>query len=395
MESWFTEKDDFEVIQSKIEKFNNIDLMGKNEVTSLLEGLSNLGINTYYFSFCANQISPNLKNDTLNILIQQLQEFHMLKHCDKNRHEREKAFCALYLVTYYYFLDGQIDEMGRVLTQYEDIFLRRAIEKENALIYQIRGRFFRLKGDIENARQNDLRAIELLESQNIENIQAHVTYAGTVLRALQDTGDSKYVEEAKKTIPILEKATRQYPMVPRYYYLLAKIYLYTVLYDDSANNENDYLPLLNKAKQLISTAVDKENPNHKSYYKNISKYNGFRQVSEFIMAQKKFNSITLKKIEIKNKNAQDQLEATLHSALNRYMELLALFVSIIALIMAFIQSFTNGFTAKEILQIVISMNAGLLAVYSSFLCLLHDIKRKYVYVIFISFVIVIAVYYFL
>ena len=228
-----------------------------------------------------------------------------------------------------------------------------------------------------------------MKTQNIDNIQAQISYAATLIRALQNTADASYIRKVYNIIPEVNNATERYKNVSRYYYLLAKLYLYTLLYDDNLTSDK-YNDNIRKARSNIETAIKKENPQLKAYVKSVSKYNALRQVAELMLVQRKFIDQTRNTLNKKMESNQAVIKDTLQRTQNRYLEMLALFVSIIAIIMAFIQSFSAGYSVFEIITIIVVMNAGLLTVYASFLILLRNYQAKYGWVIFACMIIIIT-----
>ena len=102
-----------------------------------------------------------------------------------------------------------------------------------------------------------------------------------------------------------------------------------------------------------------------------------------MLIQRKFIDQTRNTLNKKVELSEAKIQDTLQKTQNRYLEMLGLFVSIIAIIMAFIQSFSAEFNLYEMVTIIIVMNAGLLTVYATFLILLRKYQAKYGWVIFI------------
>lgn len=386
---YFYSTDSLDVLDSKVTVFNTIQSYEESDVKILIDCLSNLGVNTYYFSHCANEIAPNLTPEAIIILKNLLSNIRMTLPAKLSSNDRINAFCEFYLLTYYYFRDEQNEEMTELLHNYEQYFTDSVYEKETALIYQIKGRYYRSKGNIEEAIKNDEKAIHLLDEQKIDNIQVQISYAATLIRALQNTADVSYIGKVYSIIPKVETAIKRYPNVSRYYYLLAKLYLYTLLYDDNLDADK-YNTNMHISRSMIEIAIDKENPQLKAYVKNVSKYNGLRQAAEFMLIQRKFIDQTRNTLNKKVELSEAKIQDTLQKTQNRYLEMLGLFVSIIAIIMAFIQSFSAEYDLYEMVTIIIVMNAGLLTVYATFLILLRKYQAKYGWVIFICMMIILA-----
>ena len=109
-----------------------------------------------------------------------------------------------------------------------------------------------------------------------------------------------------------------------------------------------------------------------------------------MLIQRKFIDQTRNKLNKKVELSEAKIQDTLQKTQNRYLEMLGLFVSIIAIIMAFIQSFSAKYDLYEMVTIIIVMNAGLLTVYATFLILLRKYQAKYGWVIFICMMIILA-----
>lgn len=387
----FSKSDTLDELDNKLSIISMKKSYTEQDISSIVNGLVNLGVNTYNFSYCANGISPNLTIESINMLNEDLSTIKQKSPNMITHQERKRYFCEFYLLTYRHFRDEQIEEMKSLIENYGFFFTNSQHEKETALIYQVKGRYYRSIGDIDSAITNDNKAIDLLKKQKINNVQVQITYAGTLLRALLDTGDEKYVAQVKNAIEMVERAISEYPNIPRYYYLLAKLNLYILLYDSDISTD-EYNKKIQKSRALINTAIDKENPQSNAYFTNVSKYNTVRHVAEFVLLQRKFIDQTKRSLEGEMNSSKVEIDDTLRRTQNRYLEVLGLFVSIIAIIMAFIQSFSGNYSVFEMVTVIIAMNAGLLAVYATFLILLRDkFECKYAGTIVICIVIIIVI----
>ena len=130
-------------VDDYIKDFSKLGTFTQNNLDELLSNLVQLGIDTYNFSIGANIAAKTINKSIVAELEKYMQIFFEKKN--KNRNDDDKAFCAYYLLTYYYRIYEKMDKLSNVITLYQSYFEQR--EDRYALAYQIRGRLqFALHG---------------------------------------------------------------------------------------------------------------------------------------------------------------------------------------------------------------------------------------------------------
>lgn len=388
-------------VDDYIKDFSKLGTFTQNNLDELLSNLVQLGIDTYNFSIGANIAAKTINKSIVAELEKYMQIFFEKKN--KNSNDDDKAFCAYYLLTYYYRIYEKMDKLSNVITLYQSYFEQR--EDRYALAYQIRGRYLRRRGDGSKAINYDRKASELLKKKNIDNIQVEITNASTISIALENR--ENYITESDITnaISVVQRAIISNAEYAKYYYLLAKLKIFSLLYKNDHNKLDtiDYAKEIKDAKELLRTAIELEDAKADSYSTSISEYKTYLRSADLVLAeiqltnkiekmQTRQNDIIKKKFETNNQNTEELLQRTkvevdekIKDTQNRYLEILAIFVSIVAIIMVVIGSFSQKFTLTQILVIIIGMCLGVLALYSAFLIMLNDtIKSKYLVVLAIA-----------
>lgn len=388
-------------VDDYIKDFSKLGTFTQNNLDELLSNLVQLGIDTYNFSIGANIAAKTINKSIVAELEKYMQIFFEKKN--KNRNDDDKAFCAYYLLTYYYRIYEKMDKLSNVITLYQSYFEQR--EDRYALAYQIRGRYLRRRGDGSKAINYDRKASELLKKKNIDNIQVEITNASTISIALENR--ENYITESDITnaISVVQRAIISNAEYAKYYYLLAKLKIFSLLYKNDHNKLDtiDYAKEIKDAKELLRTAIELEDAKADSYSTSISEYKTYLRSADLVLAeiqltnkiekmQTRQNDIIKKKFETNNQNTEELLQRTkvevdekIKDTQNKYLEILAIFVSIVAIIMVVIGSFSQKFTLTQILVIIIGMCLGVLALYSAFLIMLNDtIKSKYLVVLAIA-----------
>ncbi len=352
-----------------------------DKIKELLQNLINLGIDTYNFSYGANRAARTVNKYAIGQLEQMLNEFDLSE--EKNENKYDIAFCAYYIVTYYYRVYDKIESLFRTISLYENNFLNHP--KKYALTYQIKGRYYRKNGDYKKALDCDKNAIFMLAQNGMENIGVSVTYASTVSIVLEDRKKYITADDIKNSINNVETAIQLRPKHARYYYLLAKLKMFAVLYDGYYSENINIEDVIRDVKVLFQKAIELEDETSMSYAANIGEYKSYLREADLILAEAKL----LEKIESQKVSTQEmiyekfedsrkEIDIKLKNAQDKYLEILALFVSIISIILVVIGTFSKAFTTVQIISIIISMNASVLAVYSTFLMILRNIEKKYV-----------------
>ena len=372
-----------ELAQEKIKDILKEYERGNTDLLQLVFRLKEMNVNTYPFSVCANEVAIELSDDDIISLEDLLTRF---LNGDRTLIDSYNAFTAFYLVAYRYFRYEKIDNYRSVLNKYEDIFLKSA--DDFALIYQIKARFSRVTGDIKRALEYDKKAISILKRKGIHNTQVDITYAGTVLKALQDNDPSISSEDITDAISKVERAIQINPNVSRYYGFLAKFKMYGLLSQEENVSPAQYIPILNEAKTLLNRAIEIEDPDMDSYVNTVTTYKELIREADSILRQLRFNNYSAELLQQKIAQVEKETKETQ----NRYLEILAVFVAIIAVIMSLVQGISSDFTYNQLIAMIITFNAGLLAVYATFLSLLRKMEVKYTIVIVFCLLIQIVVF---
>ena len=390
-----------EDISDYINAFNRNEKFTQESLDGVLGNLVQLEIDTYSFSIGANIAAKTIDKS----IVAELEKYmeHFFKKDKKKQKDADKAFCAYYLLTYFYRIYEKMEKLSNAIAMYQSYFEQR--EEKYALSYQIRGRYLRRKGDGSKAIDYDRKASELLKKKNIDNIQVKITNASTVSIALENR--ENYVTESDITnaISAVQSAIISNAEYAKYYYLLAKLKIFSLLYkNDHEKLDNvDYVAEIKTAKELLRTAIELEDTKADSYATSISEYKTYLRSADLALAEiqltNKIKSIQLsqdkvieRKFNDNNQDIQDLLQKTqkevddkIKNAQDRYLEILAVFVSIVAIIMVVIGSFSQKFTIIQILVIIIGMCLGVLAIYSVFLIMLNKVtERKYITVLKVS-----------
>lgn len=388
-------------IADYINDYNRRGIFTQENLDELLSNLVQLEIDTYNFSIGANIAAKTIDKSIVLELEKYMAVFFEKEK--KKQKDTDKAFCAYYLLTYYYRIYEKMDKLSNVITLYQSYFEQR--EERYALAYQIRGRYLRRRGDGSKAINYDRKASELLKKKNIENIQVEITNASTVSIALENR--ENYVTECDitKAISVVQSAIISNSEYAKYYYLYAKLKIFSLLYknDHDKLGTINYVAEIKEAKELLRTAIELEDTKADSYATSISEYKTYLRSADLVLAEiqltDKIKNIQLMQNDIIkekfDKSAQEtkellqqtkvEVDEKIKNAQDKYLEILALFVSIVAIIMVVIGSFSQKFTTTQILVIIIGMCLGVLAIYSAFLVMLNKtIKGKYLVILVVS-----------
>lgn len=407
----------------------------KYNIDQLIQHLKSLEIDSYEFTYGANQAAQNLDNKVCNFLLEKIANFSADNDNDKNV-ERADAFIAYYLVAYLYRLHDS-EKLGEFLEKYETLFI-----KHYALTYQIRGRELRAKGKLQDAIQNDHLALEMLDRKKIDNIGVRITLASSIATALESRERGIEHSDIESSINDVKKAIQMNRLYPRYYYLIAKIKLYQtkneVYMTDYENKtlekwsekKDAWNSELAEAYELIRQALELLDNKTSAYPIFFTTYTVIKdrieklqteiellgvingQIQEFkdqiLNEFEKIINVTKEKNEemIENvlqqeraeieKNSKEALTASrekiendMQNALQKsqvkYLEILAVFVAIVGVMVTTSGLVTQNFSFREVILGIIVMNAAILAVYTCFKMILSkEIHRLYVTILFIT-----------
>ncbi len=404
-------------------------------IDQLIQYLKELKIDSYYFTYGANQAAQNLSRNVCKKLLEKMEFFSKQGEQNIETEKRDNAFIVYYLEAYLYRLHYP-EKLSKFLEEYEKFFLNHY-----AITYQIRGRELRAKGKFKDAIENDELALKKLKEKEIENIGIKVTYAASIAVALENR--VKGIEQSKiqDSIDNVNQAIQMNRVYPRYYYLNAKIKLYkiknavydtnymTMSFENWSKIKDAWNKELTEAIVSIEHALNllKENERAESYNIFLSTYNLTRDdikklqseiellgaiygqmqqfkthvLEEIQKLEEEWNEDNIQKVEDSlkkkeeeiNKNNKDTLatiqkefekkiQDILQNSQNRYLEILAVFVAIVGVMITTIGLVTNNFSFREVIFGIIVMNAGILAVYTCFkMVLSKEIHPLYVVIL--------------
>ena len=377
----------------------------------MVANIVNLGIDTYNFSLCANTAAKTIDKSLIPVLEKYLSLF--MDKDQKKEKDNDNAFCAYYLLTYYYRIYEKMDKLAGAISQYQNYFEQQ--DGRYALAYQIRGRYLRRIGDGSKALSYDRKANELLQKKGIDNIQVSITNASTISIALENRETYVTEKDIYQALDTVQSAIVSNPEYAKYHYLLAKLKIYSLLYknDHSDSLEIDFTKQIKEAKESLRTAIELEDPKADSYPTSISEYKTYLRAADLALAEIRL-TLKMKEIEESQRNtisteltnlntttataiqtAKQEVSDKIKEAQDKYLEILALFVSIISIIMVVIGTFSVQFSAPQLLMIIFGLCAGLLAVYSVFLIMLSDkIRKRYVITLIISIILIATLLFF-
>ncbi len=421
-------------VASYINNFNSNATFNQDAIFSLLDNLVQLGIDTYTFS-----IGANIAAQTIDKAIVCELEIYM-NYFDSTNPKSDclydTAFVAYYLLTYYYRIYEKMDKLSSAISKYHSYFEEKA--ERYALSYQIKGRYLRRRGNGQEALSYDRLASELLKKKNIENIQVEITNASTISLALENRETYITEQDINESISAVKKAIVINSDYPKYRYLYAKLIIFSLLFKNSNEtmNEVDYATEIKKAKELLRSAIELEDPNKDSYSTSISEYKTYLRAADLVLAEIRLtefikkeqetqiksvdtrigqlelknertlhttntdmlqkiadirvsteNKITSSKSELSSEisNLKSSLDTQLKEAQNKYLEILGVVVSIVSVLMVIIGTYSAKLSITAILVATFAMCVGVIGVYSAFLVLLREkTGKKYIIILLIS-----------
>ncbi len=421
-------------VASYINDFNSKGIFNQDAVSSLLENLVRLGIDTYTFSIGANIAAQTIDKAIIGELEIYMNNFDATD--PKSDSLYDTAFVAYYLLTYYYRIYEKMDKLSSAISKYHSYFEEKT--EKYALSYQIKGRYLRRRGNGQEALAYDRRASELLKKRNIENIQVEITNASTISLALENRETYITENDIKDSISAVKKAIVINSNYPKYRYLYAKLIIFSLLFKNSNGtlNEVDYASEIKNAKELLRAAIELEDPNKDSYSTNISEYKTYLRAADLVLAEIRLtefikkeqetqiksvatrmdqfelksertinmittdmqqqitdlkvsteNKISSKQTELNTEisNLKSTLDTQLKGAQDKYLEILGVVVSIISVLMVIIGTYSAKLSITSILIATFAMCVGVIGVYSAFLVLLREkIGKKYIILLLIS-----------
>ncbi len=382
-------------ISDYVKEFNQRCSFTQLDLDELLTNLVHLEIDTYNFSIGANTAAKTINKSIVLELENYMKAFYTKEN--KSQEDSDKAFCAYYLLTYYYRIYEKMDKLSTAITLYQSYFEQR--ESQYALAYQIRGRYLRRRGDGSKALDYDRKANELLKKKHIDNIQVGITNASTISIALENRENYITKDDITEAISVVQRAIIGNAEYAKYHYLHAKLKMFSILYKN--DNEGlagiDYVTEIKEAKESLRTAIELEDTKADSYATSISEYKTYLRSADLVLAEIRLTN-KIKNIELRQNDiiktrfdrsfqetmtvlqkTEKKVDEKIKEAQDKYLEILAVFVSIVAIIMVVIGTFSQKFSSTQILIIIIGMCLGILAVYATFLIMLKKtVKMKYI-----------------
>ena len=424
-----------------IKEFNSKESITEECIEELLSNLVELGIDTYNFSIGANIAARTIDKSIIELLETYLAKFD--RKSEKVEEDYDKAFAAYYLLTYYYRTYEKLEKYAYALNMYQSHFEAKA--DNYALAYQIKARYLRKHGEGKEAMMYDRRAVELLKAKNIDNIHIRITLAATVAIALENREDYISESDIKEALETTQNAIIQNSDYAKYRYLLAKLRIFYLLYKNDHNQLHglDYSKEIIEAKKLLRDAVELEDPKADAYPTSVIEYRSYMRAADLVLSELKLterikgmevsqnvlihqlfessrtevdSNLRTNKAEISEqlKTTQSEVdtkiedikgdfhtsltttttsfEALLKQSQDHYLEILGVFVSIVAVIMVVIGTYSAKLTITAILVATFGMSVAMIGVYAAFLILLRDkIDKRYVIILLLSFIIEIII----
>lgn len=424
-------------VSSYIENFNSRGSFSEDDIKELLENLVALEIDSYNFSIGANIASRTINKSIIVELEKYMAGFNA--NTKKNDEDYDNAFVAYYLLTYYYRTYEKLEAYSNALNLYQSYF--EAQTDRYALAYQIKARYLRKNGDGERALTYDRKAVELLKRKQIDNIHVRITLAATIAIALENRDifiSEKDIEDSFETVQNAIILNSEYA---KYRYLWAKLKMFSLLYKNDRNQLNgiDYAREIRESKRLLRDAIELEDAKADAYPTSVIEYRSYMRAADLVLSeikltvkikmiestqnesiQQRFDSNRINtendirntqneisdKLEI-SKNAMNlkidsvkdnfqtmltdtksSFENQLKQSQEKYLEILGVIVSIVAVIMVVIGTYSAKLSITAILVATFGMSVGMIGVYSAFLILLKDqVGKKYIIFLITSIVI--------
>lgn len=395
----------------------------QSDLDKVFANLVALEIDSYSFTYGANLLARNITKDDAVALNDYLEAYE--RHDSKCNDSY--AFVSYYLLAYYYREYEEMAKLKKLIPRYDDLF------PQYALAHQIRGRMLRRqKGQGRKALDCDLQAMRILEEKHIENIGVSVTYASTVSLALENSETFINDTDVKKSIDSVRQAININPLYGKYDYLLAKLLMFDLLRHEDDFTYDECIDIIMEAKELLRKAIELEDSQTVAYASQVIEFKSYMRQADWILSEirmlkgakkqasdaekvvqerisetkervdellKTTKAEIAEKFETNQKKVNDQFNANqekvteqLNQMQNKYMEILALFVSVVSVVMVFIDMLSNKFSSVQLIIALVAMNTCVIAVYAVFLILLKKVEKKYIITLFISLLILIAMF---
>lgn len=334
------------------------------DISILLKNINSFGVETEEYSKFANRAAQTLKKSIRAELEKYLEEFKnkYLKDEVIKKDDLEAAFTAYYLVTYYDREYEEMSKLGSTIKEYEDCF------DDFALKYQIRGRYLRRLGKEKEALSCDKQAKEILTQKGITNVWVDITYASSISLLMEKRDRSLEKNDILSCIDSIRLAKEKHADYAKLYYLYAKLSMFSLVCTSPLPSYEESCRVIEDAKEELRTAIEKEDNNKDYYSLSVIEYKSYIRQADLILAEIRLNN----SIKIQSDNVKADIEKRFSQQQAKSMEMLALFSSIVAIIVVAIGLFSKEYPLKSVLIAIVVMNACVLSVYSTLLLLLSN-----------------------
>lgn len=338
----------------------------------IIDELCKLEVDSYSFYITCNTMVQRIESEGTIDRLNGYLDSHKATLGNAAQNELDKCFTAFYLVAYYYWENKRITNLNKLIETYIHHFLKYA------LAIQMQGRVDRRNKKYKDAIDHDKKAELLLKEKGITNPAFKYTTAASVANALENGYFSAVSEDDISTaLKSAEEAINLNPNYHKWYYLKAKLQIYSVVYFYSKGEKdkyNNFDKTIEEAIEFLGKAVDRLDSSSRSYDSTKMKYESYRLQGDRIKSEMGLQKqLAEAKESLENMiKKQNEIEQTLHNEQIKYLEILAVFVSVITIIITIMGSTQGKYSVNELSIIIVVMNLSVLAVYSGFLLLVKN-----------------------
>lgn len=349
------------------------------DIKDILEKLIDLGVETENYSKQANKTAQTLDRSIKTDFSNYLDDFVNNNPIDASidSDELDRAFTAFYLLVYYEREYEEMTQLGITINAFQDYFVNYALTS------QIKGRYLRRVGKEREALVCDKVAKRKLDEKGISNVWVDITYASSIsiLMEKRDSSLTRYdIDSCIESIAVAKERHADYAKLN---YLYGKLKMFSLVNGDNNKSFEECKQIINEAKEELRMAIEKEDKNKDYYSLSVIEYKSYIRQADLILAELRLRSSIVKQSE----ELVNEIDTRFNKQQAKNMELLAIFSSIVAIIVVAIGLFSKEYPLKSILTAIIVMNLCVLAVYSTILLLLDDEqddgyrKLKYLFVL--------------
>lgn len=384
-----------DLIENEIRSFNVLELKKNSQESDILNLIQNISLkyeNSIWHTLLLKKLLLNIKGLELdsgnhsyalecfnrnNVSEQLFEDLNVYLCRIINTNEmKDIAYLAYTILADHYWNNKQIEKLNIVINDYSEIF------EAHALSQQILGRTKRFSHQYKESLACDKKALQILKEQNISNDRIRLTTAATVAKTLEN-GYLTIVDDTllKGAIEIADTVINRKNVFHKWYYLKAKLLIFSCDYyqakkekitTDSIKQNTDL------AKSMLDNAIAALDPASENYFSLKMKYEFYRleadRVQSKYLLKKDVDELSIRQHDFQENIVarQHDLESTLHKEQVKYLEILAIFVSVISIIITMMGTINSNFDVVEIIAIIAAMCVSILAVYSAFLLLLNS-----------------------